>query len=165
MKNKYIYISFIIVLVLDIITKILVIKNLIENQSIHIIKTLINITYVKNTGVAFSYLEGNRIFIILATLFIIIIIINNINKNILNNQEQISYGLIIGGAIGNLIDRLIYGYVIDFIDIKIINYNFPIFNIADSAIVIGVIILIYQNLKKESSDYHETNSNKRRKNR
>ena len=59
-----------------------------------------------------------------------------------NNIEKIGYGMVIGGALGNFIDRIIYGYVIDYIDINLFGWNYPVFNIADMMIVIGVFLLV-----------------------
>ncbi len=147
MKNKKVYLISLIVLIIDLISKIIVKTKLAGKESFKLINKVFYLTFTKNKGIAFSFLEGNKPFIIIATIIIILIIINYIRKNYLVSIEQIGYGLIIGGAIGNLIDRLVYGYVIDFIDFKIINY--PIFNIADSAIVIGVIIIIIKSFKRK----------------
>ena len=129
-------------LILDILTKQLVINLMIENQSISLIKDFFSLTYAKNTGVAFSFLEGNVSLIIIITSIIILLILKYIKDTIQNKYESICYGLIIGGAIGNLIDRICYGYVIDFLDFNLFGYPFPIFNIADTAIVIGIFSLI-----------------------
>ena len=122
-------------------------KHIAQKESITIIKKVLYLTYTENKGVAFSFFAGNKIFIITSTIIVLIILINYIRKNYISKVEQIGYGLIVGGAIGNLIDRLLYGYVIDFIDFKIINY--PIFNIADTAIVIGVILIIIKSFKRK----------------
>ena len=129
-------------LILDILTKQLVINLMIENQSISLIKDFFSLTYAKNTGVAFSFLEGNVSLIIIITSIIILLILKYIKDTIQNKYESICYGLIIGGAIGNLIDRICYGYVIDFLDFNLFGYPFPIFNMADTAIVIGIFSLI-----------------------
>ena len=150
MKNKKILIISLIIIVIDIISKLLISNTLIENESISIIPKFFYITYAKNTGVAFSMLKGNRILIILATTLIIGFILKYIYNKKIIFQEQIAISLILGGSIGNLIDRIVYGYVIDFLDIKLGNYNYPIFNIADSSIVIGVIIFLIISIKNES---------------
>lgn len=163
--KKTILIS-ILILLLDIITKQLVITNLLEHQSITIINNFFSITYAKNTGVAFSFLEGYLPLVILITSIIIISILIYIKKNTPNKYESICYGLILGGALGNLLDRIIYGYVIDFLDFTIFNYNYPIFNIADTFIVIGILILIILSFKEnKGSEKNETNSNRKIKNR
>ena len=129
-------------LIIDILTKQLVINLMIENQSISLIKDFFSLTYAKNTGVAFSFLEGNVSLIIIITSIIILLILKYIKDTVQNKYEIICYGLFIGGAIGNLIDRICYGYVIDFLDFNLFGYPFPIFNIADTAIVIGIFSLI-----------------------
>lgn len=151
-------------LILDILTKQLVINLMIENQSISLIKDFFSITYAKNTGVAFSFLEGNVPLIIIITSIIILLILKYIKDTVQNKYESICYGLIIGGAIGNLIDRISYGYVIDFLDFNLFGYPFPIFNIADTAIVIGIFTLIILSFI-EGSDKSETNSPRKIKNR
>lgn len=134
---------------IDIISKQLVLNLMLEHQSITIIKDFFYITFAKNTGVAFSFLEGKVPLIIIMTSIIIILILKYIKSTNPNKYESISYGLILGGAIGNLIDRIIYGYVIDFLDFNIFGYPYPIFNLADTAIVIGVIALIILSLIEE----------------
>ena len=101
------------------------------------------ITYVRNTGAAWSIFSSRTVLVLLISSFIIIGIILYIYKNRPKNKvEKIAYSMILGGAIGNFINRIIYGYVIDFIDVKIFGYNYPIFNLADTFIVIGVILLV-----------------------
>lgn len=134
---------------IDIISKQLVLNFMLEHQSITIIKNFFYITFAKNTGVAFSFLEGKVPLIIIMTSIIIILILKYIKSTNPNKYESISYGLILGGAIGNLIDRIIYGYVIDFLDFNLFGYPYPIFNLADTAIVIGVIALIILSLIEE----------------
>lgn len=132
-----------IFLLLDIVSKVLVSKYIVLEKSIKIINDFFYITYVRNTGVAWSMFSSKTILVLLVSSFIILGIIlyiyNNRPKNIL---EKVAYSMILGGAIGNFVDRIIYGYVIDFIDIKIFGYDYPIFNLADSFIVIGVILLV-----------------------
>lgn len=137
-------IIFVIIFVLiDIISKYLVVRSIGLNEAIILIKNFLNITYVRNTGVAFSMLPHNRYLVLVVSLFIIIGIIYYLYKNKVNNRlEEIGYALILGGAISNFIDRLVHGYVIDFIDVKIFNYDYPIFNLADTFIVMGVILLV-----------------------
>ena len=153
--KKIILIS-ILTLVVDILTKQLVLNTMLEHQSISIIEKFFSITYAKNTGVAFSFLEGKIPLIIIMTSIVIILILKYIKSTNPNKYEKLCYGLIIGGAIGNLIDRVIYGYVIDFLDFNLFGYPFPIFNLADTAIVLGVIILLILSLI-ESRNPNENN--------
>lgn len=131
------------------------VKNLINifmnvNHSINVISDFFSITYVHNYGAAFSIFNGGRILFILITIIILnIIYLYFIKNKNLDKFELFIYSMLLGGIIGNLIDRVIYGYVIDFLDFKIFGYNFPIFNIADSMIVISVILLFIKELKNE----------------
>ena len=147
----------------DILTKQLVLNTMIEHQSITIIKNFFSITFAQNTGVAFSFLEGKVPLIIIMTSFVIIFILKYLKTTNLNKIETICYGLVLGGAIGNLLDRLIYGYVIDFLDFNLFGYPFPIFNLADTFIVIGIIILLILSII-ESRNKNEINQRAKIKN-
>lgn len=115
-------------------------------SSINVIPNFFNITYVKNTGAAFSILSNNTLFIILITIIILFFLYKSVLKD---NKYKISKILLLGGIISNLIDRIFRGYVVDYFDFKIFNYNFPIFNIADICIVIGCLLLIYETIKEK----------------
>lgn len=142
----------IILLCIDQIAKLLVVNLLTKTDSIAIIKNFFYLTYINNDGAAFSILVGKRIFLILVAIIVIIMLIHYIKKNNIQNKlEIVSLALIIGGSLGNLMDRVVRGYVIDFLDFKIFNYNFPIFNLADTFIVIGVILLLLKELRKENN--------------
>lgn len=106
-----------------------------------------------NEGAAFSILNGNVFFLIIITLVALFLIIKFIKKE--NNYSKIntiSYGLLLGGIFGNLIDRVIYGYVIDYLSFIIFEYNFPVFNFADISIVVGAILLIIKELGGDKSE-------------
>lgn len=142
----------IILLCIDQISKLLVVNLLTKTDSITIIKNFFYLTYINNDGAAFSILVGKRIFLILIAVLAIVMLIRYIKKNNIQNKlELVSISLIIGGSLGNLMDRVIRGYVIDFLDFKIFNYNFPIFNLADTFIVIGVILLLLKEIRKENN--------------
>tara|TARA_S200000501_G_scaffold231410_1_gene217007 strand:+ start:1063 stop:1521 length:459 start_codon:yes stop_codon:yes gene_type:complete len=112
-------------------------------------KSLINkdfiffsIDYVKNFGAAFNLFSGSRIFLSIISLIIaLILLFIIINKKNISKLDLLSYSFILGGTIGNGYDRIIKGFVIDFINLKFI--NFPIFNLADVSINIGLLIIIY----------------------
>ena len=132
-----------VVILLDMVSKYIVSKLLIVNESVMIIKNFFNITYVRNTGAAFSIFSENTFLVMVISFMIIMGIILYIRKNKPSNKiEKISYSLILGGAIGNFIDRVIYGYVRDFIEIDIFGWDYPIFNLADVFVVVGVILLV-----------------------
>lgn len=114
-------------------------------QSITMIPNFFDITYVHNTGAAFSILAGNRwILIILAIIALNVIYYFFIKEKSLTNKECLIYALLIGGILGNVIDRLLYGYVMDFLAFTFFGYSFAIFNFADTFIVIAVILLIWE---------------------
>ena len=132
-----------VVILLDMVSKYIVSRLLIVNESVMVIKNFFNITYVRNPGAAFSIFSGNTFLVMIISFIIIIGIILYISKNKPSNKiEKISYSLILGGAIGNFIDRIIYGYVRDFIEIDIFGWDYPIFNLADVFVVVGVILLV-----------------------
>ena len=121
-------------------------------ESIVIIKNFFNLTYVENTGAAFSILENNTIFLILITFVTLFLIYKFLLKNKeFNKLEIITYSLLIGGIIGNLIDRIVYGYVIDYLEFIILNRHMPIFNFADICIVIGTILFLILTIKEEQN--------------
>lgn len=141
---KKMYIVSLLVIIVDRITKIIV-ENLLDGKVIDVIKNFFYLTYVKNDGAAFSILENKAIFLALlgvAALAFIIYYVTRYNKN------GIGYFFLVGGIIGNLVDRIFFGYVIDFIGFNIFSYSFPIFNIADIFIVLGAIFIIFEKDKK-----------------
>lgn len=118
------------------------------NDSITIINNFFNLTYVHNYGAAFSMLSGARyIFIFITVIALNLIYSFFIKDKKLNNFEVVIYSMLLAGIIGNLIDRILFGYVIDFFDFNIFGYDFAIFNIADSFIVVSVILLIILEVK------------------
>lgn len=142
------WISMLLVVIIDQISKWLVISNLEFGNSIPLIKGIISLTYVQNQGAAFGLFAGNTwIFIVSAVLAVLVISVYNY-RNPLPYNIQIILGLITGGAIGNLIDRFRYQYVIDFFDLG----WWPVFNVADMAIVCGGILLIIYTFKSEEQD-------------
>ncbi|MBU8907088.1 signal peptidase II [Desertibacillus haloalkaliphilus] len=140
----YYLIAFIIIII-DQVTKWIIDVTMEIGESFTIIDQFLFITSHRNQGAAFGILQGQMWFFYVVTVLVIGIIVYYIKKEARNNRSLgIGLGLVLGGAIGNFIDRLFRQEVIDFIDVLIINYDFAIFNIADSALVIGVgIIMIY----------------------
>lgn len=131
------------VLFLDQLTKFLALQKLTYGTTLPIIKNIFHLTLVKNTGIAFGLFQGS-IFILIAISFIAVIAILRywfFRRDNLDNLIRIALFLILGGALGNLIDRLRFGYVIDFLDFGINNLRWPVFNIADSCITIGAVLL------------------------
>lgn len=144
-----IFIIALLTLSLDQFTKFLATQNLILNKSLPVIKDIFYFTLVHNWGAAFGMLKNQGIFFILTSLLAIILIYLNLKNK--RSQQPLIYNLalsfILGGAIGNLLDRIFLGYVIDFLDFRI----WPVFNVADSAITIGAILLGYTILRSKKA--------------
>ena len=148
MKKGPYFIAFIFFFI-DLISKQIIMHTMKLNDSIPIIKNFFYITYVKNTGAAWSLLKDKQILLVIITVIVLFLINKYMTKEKLSKVENIIYGIIIGGIIGNLFDRLVYKSVIDYLDFKIFGYNYPIFNLADTFIVIGIILLIIYSIRKE----------------
>lgn len=132
-----------IVFFIDRVTKILISSNFSLSVRNKIINKFFYITNCHNEGAAFSIFSGNILFLILITLIVLYLIYKTLKqKKKLSKISYISYGLLLGGIIGNLFDRLFYGYVIDFLDFQIFKFDFAVFNVADMAIVIGAVMLL-----------------------
>ncbi|SFE40527.1 signal peptidase II [Alteribacillus iranensis] len=141
--NIVYYLVALIIIGLDQLTKFLVTKNMDIGESIEVIPGFFYITSHRNAGAAFGILQGQMMFFYIVTVVVIIAVIYYMQKYAKESRTYgISLGLILGGAIGNFIDRVLLGEVVDFFDVYIFTYNYPIFNIADSALVSGVVLLI-----------------------
>lgn len=158
-KNIFCVLFVLLLVVVDQINKLLVV-NLLEKGNYVIIKDLLRFSYVKNEGAAFGILSGNLIILILVTLILIVYIFREIRKNVNNKLMLYSYLLILSGALGNLIDRVFRGYVVDFISFRFFGRDMAVFNMADSFITVGVIMLIIILI---GDMYHGKNNSKRRK--
>lgn len=138
---------------LDQISKLYIASNLILYKKNPIINNFFNITYVQNKGAAWGILDGNTVFLVLITLIALFIIIRFIFKEEnLTKLDILSYGLLLGGITGNFIDRILRGFVIDFLDFYIFGYDFPVFNIADIMIVVSVIIMVISYLRGDINE-------------
>lgn len=155
MKKKVIIYSSIIVIV-DLISKLVIDKLLKINETISIINNFFSITKVFNRGASFSMFIGYRLLFILIGIITIVVLFKYLNNFKMNIRNIFAFSLLIGGIIGNLIDRVIYGYVIDFLDFNIFGYDAPIFNIADTCICVGAFLLFYAIMKRE--DINEIDS-------
>ena len=139
-----------VVVFTDRFSKIYFSKTLALGESWPVIRNILHMTLVHNTGIAFGLFKNQGIVFIIIPIIAIVLLAFNIyyyrsNKEDLSRMYIVAFSLILGGAIGNLIDRITFGYVIDFIDFRI----WPVFNVADSAITIGAgIILLVTSMKK-----------------
>ena len=140
-------------LIIDIVSKFIISRICTLNNSVSVINNFFSITYTHNYGGAWSILSSSTLFITVISIIVIIGIIYYMYKHKINNNfEKMGYILLLSGAIGNLIDRIIYGYVIDFLDFNIFGYNFPIFNIADICIVCGIFIIVIMQIRGDKND-------------
>jgi signal peptidase II len=146
---KWLWLS-LLVLILDQASKLVVAGSMQLYQSIPLLP-MFNLLHVHNNGAAFSFLSeaGGWQRWFFAAMALVISVVLTIWLSRLQKQEKllaIALSLVLGGAIGNLIDRLAYGYVIDFLDVYYRNWHWPAFNIADSAITVGVALLLLESL-------------------
>lgn len=148
MKNKMIALGTLLLL-LDQVVK--VIADNLLNNTIIIIPNFIQLQYLKNYGVGFSMLNGNRFLIIIISVILIYFAVTLVREYSGKPKYLLGLTLILAGAFGNLIDRIVRGYVVDYVDTYIFGYDFPVFNLADVYLcigAIGIIILLILDEKK-----------------
>ena len=131
------YVLIIVILILDQLSKILALRYLAPVGSIPIIKNVFHLTYVENRGAAFGILQNQKLFFVIFALMVLGFIWFYAYNNRLNKVMVYGLGLVVGGVVGNLIDRVRLGFVVDYLHIM----NFPVFNIADSAVTIGIVLI------------------------
>lgn len=148
------YFIILVVFLLDQVSKYYIQVTPALHGSIEIIPKFLYITYCKNTGIAWSMLSGKRLFLIVVGLIEIGVLIYFFTEKMKTKDKWycFSLALMIGGAVGNLYDRCVLGYVRDFIDTYPFGYNFPVFNIADAALCIGVGIILILMLLEERNE-------------
>lgn len=152
-KKNNIYVIGIILFLVDFFVKRLVIHLMKEQSIIKIIPNFFQICFVRNKGAAFSILENNTLLLILISVGFLIFLNHMIKKEEnFTKLSIISLGMIMGGVIGNLFDRIIYRSVIDYLSFKIINYDFPIFNLADIFITVGTGLLLLSMLLEKRKE-------------
>lgn len=152
------YLIALAVILIDQVTKWMIVKEMYYGQSITVIENFLYITSHRNRGAAWGILQGQMWFFYLITVVVVVGLIIYIQK--LKKQDKwfgIALALMLGGAIGNFIDRVVRKEVVDFVNTYIFTYDFPIFNVADSALVVGVIIMFIMTLfegkmKKENKE-------------
>lgn len=139
-RNHYFWIVAIGSIVVDIISKQAVVHNLQIMQTIPIVPNVFHFTYIRNTGAAFSLFQGQEWLRWLSLIVSLVLITIGLFKSFNNIWEQLGFGFILAGAAGNGLDRLFFGSVVDFFDLRLI--NFAIFNWADVSINLGIICLL-----------------------
>ncbi len=152
-RLHYIFISAVII-VLDAVTKWLVSANITLHDAITVVPNLFSIVHVRNTGAAFGIganAESQVVPLLLnsgAILVFLIVVAYALRTPITDRTLQTGLHLILGGAIGNLVDRFRFGYVVDFLDVYVRDHHWPAFNVADSAICIGIALLFLDMRRK-----------------
>lgn len=157
-KSKLVFSWVTVILIADQLTKFIVDQTMPLHHSIPIIDDLFSLTYIRNTGAAFGILSGSAAafrlpFLLLFSTVAIVFIVVMLRR--LPDRETgliTALAFILGGAIGNLIDRIAYGEVIDFLDFYWSRFHWPAFNLADSFITIGVLITVYYLIKAKGED-------------
>ncbi|MCW5196576.1 signal peptidase II [Buchnera aphidicola (Pemphigus obesinymphae)] len=149
LKKKYYIFLFLIIVISDLVSKNLII-NYFSLYELKKILPIFNFFYIDNYGSIFGLFSDRKIwqywFLILSNITAIIIISKITYSSISNKKKEISYVFIMSGAISNLLDRISHGFIVDFIDFHIYQWHFPVFNIADISIFIGIILLIKLNI-------------------
>ncbi len=141
-KSK-IYIISLILLMIDQLIKLLIKSNFKLHEELEIIPNFFSLHYLQNDGAAFSILQNKTYLLVIVAIVCIGLMIYYIQKEKnLTKLSSISLGLILGGIIGNLLDRIFYKKVIDYLSFTIFTYCFPVFNIADIGITVGALLLI-----------------------
>ena len=166
-KALYFFVTIILVMILDQWTKLLVLSHFEYGESLAMIRDFFSLTYVRNTGAAFGFLASAnpafRVPFFLAVPIVAMVILGFLYRDLPKDSRwrSLALGLVTGGAIGNLIDRVRLGFVVDFLDFHYQNvYYFPAFNVADSAICIGVAILLLSTIEKKENSSDASNASR-----
>lgn len=144
-----------VLLGIDLLLKYLVSTYL---TAVNIINNFFSLTYVLNDGAAFSLFASRTYLLILIALICLFFILYELKNNLDDRVLSIGYSLALAGLLGNFLDRLIDGYIIDYLSFKIFKLNFPIFNFADILIVVGIIVVIIKEILKERGKKNEVRS-------
>ena len=146
------------VVLFDRVTKIWIVSHIKLGHAIVVIPKVFRLTHVLNTGAAFSMFEGSTsptlvrnllIGFSIVAVVVVLLLIWKMGRSI--TQTSVALALILGGAVGNLYDRIRFAYVVDFLEVHIIHYHWPDFNVADSAIVVGACLLLLEMLRPQRS--------------
>jgi len=163
LKNRYFWVAAIIGLAIDQLTKLWVVNTFeltVPPETIPLWPGVFHFTYVTNTGAAFSLFSDNGEWLRWLSLIVsLVLVVLGLAVRLTNRWEEVGYGLILSGALGNGIDRFLNGEVVDFFDFRLI--RFPIFNVADVCINIGIVCLIIAAFRVANDDPPQGNGGKR----
>ena len=150
---KRIFLVALICVIVDQVIKNFLCFSMNMGESVSIIDNFFSITLIGNTGAAFSLFSSGTIFLIVVSIVVLnVIYFWLIKDKNLNMFEEITYGLLMGGITGNLIDRVWHMQVIDYLDFNLLGYSFPVFNLADIAIVISIVLIAIQIIKGDKNE-------------
>ena len=147
------------IIVLDRVTKLWIIRHILPGHGIVVIPKVFRLTHVLNTGAAFSMFESSASPLLVRNLLIafsitavvvVLVLLWRMGRGV--SLTAIALALILGGAMGNLYDRIRYAHVVDFLEVHIVHYHWPDFNVADSAIVVGACLLLLEMLRPQRSE-------------
>jgi signal peptidase II len=147
------------VVVLDRVTKLWIVAHIVPGRAIVVIPRVFRLTHVLNTGAAFSMFESSpspalvrNLLIAFSVVAVVVVVALLWRMGNSVTTTSIALALILGGAIGNLYDRIRYAHVVDFLEVHIVHYHWPDFNVADSAIVVGACLLLLEMLRPQRSE-------------
>ncbi|MFD0671992.1 signal peptidase II [Cohnella sp. GCM10027633] len=160
------YLIAVIVFALDYVTKKIIDRNIeVDTERINVIGDFFQIAHIRNRGAAFGILQNQRWLFVLITIIVISLIVWYLNRIYRNGRGLLPFalGLILGGAVGNFLDRSLYGEVVDFLQFNFGSYTFPLFNVADCGIVVGVGLVILDALltPKQENEPHDNGEHAR----
>jgi signal peptidase II len=145
----------VIVVILDQFTKQMIAARF-HYGEVHVVTSWFNLVLAHNTGAAFSFLAGaggwQRVFFLAITVIVTVVLLVMLRGYRGNRWLALALALVVGGAIGNFIDRAVYGYVIDFVQWHVAGYYWPAFNVADSAICCGAVMLVIDSFRQPQTD-------------
>ncbi len=151
--------TIIITMFADQLSKFIVQRTMELGQSVPVVQNVFHLTYILNPGAAFGLLANRTVFFVMTTLVVVIVvIIYYIKSGQKRGAQPVALGLLLGGALGNLVDRIRYGKVVDFFDFRV----WPVFNLADTAIVTGaglLVLILWSYEKKKSEDKVDPDAN------
>jgi len=133
------------VLIADIVSKVVVVATIRQGENIRTLGGVLYLTDLRNSGAAFSFAQGATILFTVIALAVVVVIVRT-SRRLYSALWATALGLVLGGAVGNLVDRVMSGSVTDFIDVYVGTYHWPTFNTADSAITIGIVLLAFDAL-------------------
>ena len=157
MKKDNIYIISVIIFALDVIFKGLVKTHIHLQDKITVIPHFFDLVHVENEGAAFSILDGSKYILIVISIIIMFLLLKYIRDlKKISNLEGIALGLVLGGLLGNLLDRIVNSHVVDYLAFNFFGYHFPVFNLADIAITVGVVLLLITTIIKERKEKNDS---------